>query len=284
MDLLALINNGVNFILYCTMSRQFRKTFQKTFCCNCICFFRPIDKQTTVKSIINIRSGGQMQNRSSLPNEKFNLLNKKITQNSIHFGKKASLNEIDDDDQELVTMNETKQNSSTVEMDDDYLVALDNEGTNYGNKIRKSSIKQSTIIECKENYVEEPELSTGQVLQRQNSSERSNTSIDNIGTSLLIMKTSNQTVNETPTSNEENLKPNEELEPTNEDLQTKMEISTAKLRMHRNSSIDLTCDRPSDNRRNNLLHRYNDSRRRRRKTTSATSNMGNIGTDCKTCV
>ena len=26
-DILALVNNGVNFVLYCTMSRQFRKTF-----------------------------------------------------------------------------------------------------------------------------------------------------------------------------------------------------------------------------------------------------------------
>jgi hypothetical protein len=32
MDLLALINSAINFILYCTMSRQFRKTFVKLFC------------------------------------------------------------------------------------------------------------------------------------------------------------------------------------------------------------------------------------------------------------
>lgn len=32
MDLLALVNSAVNFILYCTMSRQFRKTFTKLFC------------------------------------------------------------------------------------------------------------------------------------------------------------------------------------------------------------------------------------------------------------
>ncbi len=32
MDLLALINSAINFILYCTMSRQFRKTFTKLFC------------------------------------------------------------------------------------------------------------------------------------------------------------------------------------------------------------------------------------------------------------
>jgi len=32
MDLLALTNSAINFILYCTMSRQFRKTFSKLFC------------------------------------------------------------------------------------------------------------------------------------------------------------------------------------------------------------------------------------------------------------
>ncbi|XP_067658871.1 G-protein coupled receptor dmsr-1-like [Haliotis asinina] len=31
MDILALINNGINFVLYCTMSKQFRDTFIKIF-------------------------------------------------------------------------------------------------------------------------------------------------------------------------------------------------------------------------------------------------------------
>lgn len=31
MDILALINSGINFILYCTMSRQFRNTFSILF-------------------------------------------------------------------------------------------------------------------------------------------------------------------------------------------------------------------------------------------------------------
>lgn len=30
-DILALVNNGINFILYCTMSAQFRKTFVEIF-------------------------------------------------------------------------------------------------------------------------------------------------------------------------------------------------------------------------------------------------------------
>lgn len=34
LDFLAMINSAVNFILYCTMSRQFRITFRKTFCPN----------------------------------------------------------------------------------------------------------------------------------------------------------------------------------------------------------------------------------------------------------
>jgi hypothetical protein len=31
MDVLALINSAINFILYCAMSRQFRKTFSVLF-------------------------------------------------------------------------------------------------------------------------------------------------------------------------------------------------------------------------------------------------------------
>lgn len=31
MDILALINSAINFILYCSMSRQFRKTFSVLF-------------------------------------------------------------------------------------------------------------------------------------------------------------------------------------------------------------------------------------------------------------
>ena len=31
LDILALVNNGINFILYCTMSKQFRETFIQVF-------------------------------------------------------------------------------------------------------------------------------------------------------------------------------------------------------------------------------------------------------------
>lgn len=110
-DLLALINNGVNFILYCTMSRQFRKTFQKTFCyCNnCICLFKPISKKSTAKQFLNSqKAANQTANRGSVPNEKLNIIKQNlINQNG---NKKISLNEIDDDDEELVNFRKIYMN------------------------------------------------------------------------------------------------------------------------------------------------------------------------------
>ncbi len=35
LDIAALLNNSINFVLYCTMSRQFRDTFVETFCGCC---------------------------------------------------------------------------------------------------------------------------------------------------------------------------------------------------------------------------------------------------------
>ena len=35
LDIMALLNNSINFVLYCTMSRQFRDTFVSTFCSCC---------------------------------------------------------------------------------------------------------------------------------------------------------------------------------------------------------------------------------------------------------
>ena len=35
LDIMALLNNSINFVLYCTMSRQFRKTFAEIFCGCC---------------------------------------------------------------------------------------------------------------------------------------------------------------------------------------------------------------------------------------------------------
>jgi hypothetical protein len=45
-DILALINNSVNFLLYCFMSRAFRDTFKQTFClCN-----KTIDRRPSASS------------------------------------------------------------------------------------------------------------------------------------------------------------------------------------------------------------------------------------------
>ncbi|WAR21798.1 DMSR1-like protein [Mya arenaria] len=35
LDIAALLNNAINFVLYCTMSQQFRDTFIQTFCSRC---------------------------------------------------------------------------------------------------------------------------------------------------------------------------------------------------------------------------------------------------------
>lgn len=47
MDMLALVNAGINFILYCCMSRQFRVTFSALFKPRCLSHDRPSDKDTT---------------------------------------------------------------------------------------------------------------------------------------------------------------------------------------------------------------------------------------------
>ncbi|XP_074036457.1 G-protein coupled receptor dmsr-1 isoform X2 [Leptinotarsa decemlineata] len=46
MDILALTNSAINFILYCTMSRQFRTTFQEVFKLNCLLRFNPLSQYT----------------------------------------------------------------------------------------------------------------------------------------------------------------------------------------------------------------------------------------------
>lgn len=43
MDIIALINNAINFTLYCSMSKQFRETFIRLFCPN---FTSPLKKRT----------------------------------------------------------------------------------------------------------------------------------------------------------------------------------------------------------------------------------------------
>ncbi|CAH1154355.1 unnamed protein product [Phaedon cochleariae] len=46
MDILALTNSGINFILYCTMSRQFRTTFQEVFRLKHLLRFNPFSHYT----------------------------------------------------------------------------------------------------------------------------------------------------------------------------------------------------------------------------------------------
>ena len=47
LDMLALFNSAINFILYCTMSRQFRKVFVKLFCTTVIVASEPANHLMT---------------------------------------------------------------------------------------------------------------------------------------------------------------------------------------------------------------------------------------------
>lgn len=42
MDILALVNSAINFILYCVMSRQFRSTFNLLFRPKCLDHWLPV--------------------------------------------------------------------------------------------------------------------------------------------------------------------------------------------------------------------------------------------------
>ncbi|CAF0751939.1 unnamed protein product [Rotaria sp. Silwood1] len=55
-DILALINNSVNFILYCLMSQAFRDTFKQTFCC---CQKLQFHQSAIVFSKLKIKKRGQ---------------------------------------------------------------------------------------------------------------------------------------------------------------------------------------------------------------------------------
>jgi hypothetical protein len=48
MDIIALINNGINFVLYCTMSREFRLTFIDVFCSPLLKIEKPNSHASTV--------------------------------------------------------------------------------------------------------------------------------------------------------------------------------------------------------------------------------------------
>lgn len=59
-DILALINNGINFILYCTMSKQFRKTF-------CELFFKPIQDEARKFTVIVNQDQNYATNGNTFP-------------------------------------------------------------------------------------------------------------------------------------------------------------------------------------------------------------------------
>ena len=53
LDIVALLNNGINFLLYCSMSKQFRDTFVDTFC-HC---FTEVKPRWTKLNLILVRNG-----------------------------------------------------------------------------------------------------------------------------------------------------------------------------------------------------------------------------------
>jgi hypothetical protein len=57
-DILALINNSVNFTLYCLMSRAFRNTFKQTFCFGC----QKIDRRESTISFAQLSATRKRQN------------------------------------------------------------------------------------------------------------------------------------------------------------------------------------------------------------------------------
>ncbi|XP_033763114.1 sex peptide receptor-like [Pecten maximus] len=48
MDIVALVNNAVNFILYCSMSTKFRETFVHLYCCSCHLVRKPRENGYTL--------------------------------------------------------------------------------------------------------------------------------------------------------------------------------------------------------------------------------------------
>ena len=54
LDILTLINNGINFVLYCTMSKQFRDTFFSIFC-QCVPKLTDGKKLNTMTTMANTR-------------------------------------------------------------------------------------------------------------------------------------------------------------------------------------------------------------------------------------
>ena len=62
MDILALLNSGINFILYCSMSQQFRSTFQDLF------WPKYFDQCNKPKSHINVNNN-RASNKTEATND-----------------------------------------------------------------------------------------------------------------------------------------------------------------------------------------------------------------------
>ena len=60
MDIIALVNSGINFVLYCTMSQEFRKTFIRLFCS-----IRRVDQRNKV--VVSTNYHGNALNASLIP-------------------------------------------------------------------------------------------------------------------------------------------------------------------------------------------------------------------------
>lgn len=188
-------------------------------------------------------------------------------------------------------MNETKQNSSAGEITD-YDVCLMNDSQdnlNNSSKLRKSSMKQETIIECKENYddgfvdgCQESSLESASTnLVRQNSKTSiANSNLKEVTTNKQLDEKLNDSVDKNKQESNDSGKIEAKLDSQSANL--------TRLRMHRNSSIDSSSTMNNlESRRNKSLHRHNDSRRRYRRKTI--TNMENPNADCKssslsTCV
>ncbi len=70
MDIIALINNAINFLLYCTMSRQFRETFYNLlislWCCKSVVPVaksknRPLAANQSINKTPSVRYGNQIE-------------------------------------------------------------------------------------------------------------------------------------------------------------------------------------------------------------------------------
>lgn len=66
MDLMALVNSGINFLLYCSMSSKFRRTFRDTFFCPCTRRSASISRHQSVSHPVGSNVKNLFQPKSTL--------------------------------------------------------------------------------------------------------------------------------------------------------------------------------------------------------------------------